>query len=190
MMCFMQDDGDDADSVFNKRFGDLMRAAREEKDWSQRRLAELLEEAGVRLDPSAITRIERGSRDVKLREATAIAYVLGINLAESLDEIAYSQTQRFRIEVAAFVHAAIQARRAVTGALSLLGQLVAVRFDRDTILSETDGGGLPEFFASAVRGSPDWERYWAAYMGKEEREILEAALHAITDDVLNEGLYS
>jgi transcriptional regulator with XRE-family HTH domain len=170
----MQDDGDDADSVFNKRFGDLMRAAREEKDWSQRRLAELLEEAGVRLDPSAITRIERGSRDVKLRE----------------DEIAYSQTQRFRIEVAAFVHAAIQARRAVTGALSLLGQLVAVRFDRDTILSETGGDGLPEFFASAVRGSPDWERCWAAYMGKEECEILEAALHAITDDVLNEGLYS
>jgi transcriptional regulator with XRE-family HTH domain len=189
----MQDDSDNADSFFNKRFGDLMRAARDEKEWSQRRLAELLEGAGIRLDPSAITRIERGSRDVKLREATAIAHVLGIDLSDVLDEVAYSETQRFRIEVAAFVQAAIQARKTLADALYQLDRLIAVGVSgvgRDTVVklvNESGHHGLPEFFAAAVRENPEWNEYWACYVGKEEREVLEATMFAITDNVLRES---
>jgi transcriptional regulator with XRE-family HTH domain len=186
----MQDDADTVDAVFNRRFGDLMKAKREEKKWSQRRVAELLEEADVRLDPSAITRIERGTRDVKLREATAIAHVLGINLADALDEIAYSQTQRFSVEVAAFVQAAIQARKTLADVLYQLDRLIAPgvsRVDRAVIVKEAGRAGLPEFFAAAVRASPEWGEHWAAYVGKEEREVLEAAMDAITDDLLRES---
>ncbi|MBZ4620982.1 helix-turn-helix domain-containing protein [Mycobacterium avium] len=70
------------DSKFNRRFGDLVRQHREAKSWSQRRLAQQLEDVGVKLDPSAVTRIERGTREIRLREAVAIAAVLAIDLRE------------------------------------------------------------------------------------------------------------
>lgn len=64
-----------------------MREMREEKQWSQKRLAEvLLQGAGIKLDPSAITRIELGERDVKLQEAVAIAGVLGFRLPTDCDQ--------------------------------------------------------------------------------------------------------
>ena len=57
-------------------FGQNVRAARARKGWSQRELAEALDERGLKLDPSAVTRIERGTREVKLREAVAMAECL------------------------------------------------------------------------------------------------------------------
>ena len=60
-----------ADERFSRLFGDNVRRARAIKGWSQRRLAEALDVRGVKLDPSAVTRIERGVREVKLREAAA-----------------------------------------------------------------------------------------------------------------------
>lgn len=61
-----------------------MRIARGQRGWSQRQLAEALEGQGVRLDPSAVTRIERGDREVKLREAAAIADCLNTDLQQLL----------------------------------------------------------------------------------------------------------
>lgn len=65
---------------FNERVGTRLREFREERNWSQRRLAEVLRANGLKLDPSAITRIERGQRDVKLHEATALAAALRVKL--------------------------------------------------------------------------------------------------------------
>ena len=65
----------------NEQFGSLMKAAREGRGWSQRKLAEMLNEQGLRLDPSAVTRIETGQREVKLREAVIIAETVGLELA-------------------------------------------------------------------------------------------------------------
>lgn len=82
MMRFVQDDVNGADERFNRNFGDNVRRARAIKGWSQRRLAEALDVRGVKLDPSAVTRIERGAREVKLREAAAFAQCLGVDIQE------------------------------------------------------------------------------------------------------------
>jgi transcriptional regulator with XRE-family HTH domain len=68
--------------VFSRSFGQNLRDARLRKGWSQRHLADVLESRGVRLDPSAVTRIERGSRDVKLREAAVFADCLDVELQQ------------------------------------------------------------------------------------------------------------
>ena len=47
-------------------------------------MAAALQTRGVKLDPSAVTRIERGTREVKLREAVATAECLGVDLRELL----------------------------------------------------------------------------------------------------------
>jgi transcriptional regulator with XRE-family HTH domain len=63
-------------------FGRHVKQLREVNGWSQRELAARLHDAaGIKLDASAITRIE-GGRSVTLRQAVALAYTLG---AESLD---------------------------------------------------------------------------------------------------------
>ncbi|WP_319457711.1 MULTISPECIES: helix-turn-helix transcriptional regulator [unclassified Mycobacterium] len=62
-------------------FGKAVRQRRAAINVSQRRLSELLlEKAAVKLDPSAITRIEKGQREMKLAEALAIAKVLDVSI--------------------------------------------------------------------------------------------------------------
>lgn len=79
----MQEPGNE--DAFNQNFGEVLREIRESKDWSQRQFADALEEAGLKLDPSAITRIERGTRAVKLREAVTMASVLGVDVSRLLE---------------------------------------------------------------------------------------------------------
>jgi transcriptional regulator with XRE-family HTH domain len=181
-------DGDQGDwnwSVFNEKFGDVVREARERRDWSQRRLAELLDEAGVRLDPSAITRIERGTRDVKLREATAIASVLGIDLAKSLDQIAFTQAQQFHVKTAALADAAVQARRAVAEAPYNLDRiaLAVEEINEAKLIKEAGFPGRAEFYTALIRNHPDWKREIVPWFDKEDREIKEAIIDAITDEI-------
>lgn len=70
------------EQTFDKSFGVRVKEARDKRKWSQRKLAEELAVLGVKLDPSAVTRIERGSREVKLREAAAIAAALAVPLQD------------------------------------------------------------------------------------------------------------
>lgn len=70
------------EQTFDKTFGVRVKNARDGRKWSQRKLAEELDKLGVKLDPSAVTRIERGSREVKLREAAAIAAALAVPLQD------------------------------------------------------------------------------------------------------------
>lgn len=62
------------------QFGKRVRAQREGAGFTQRQLSHQLAEVGVKLDTSAITRIENGSREPRLREAAAIAHALGVGL--------------------------------------------------------------------------------------------------------------
>lgn len=60
-------------------FAERVRAARLAAGLTQQQLCDRLkDEAAVRLDTSAITRIESGRRDPRLSEALAIAAVLGL----------------------------------------------------------------------------------------------------------------
>ena len=188
----MQDANTDATSSnwtpFNEKFGDVVRDARERRQLSQRRLAELLEEAGVRLDPSAITRIERGTRDVKLREATVIASVLGIDLGKSLDQIAFSQAQQFQIGTAAVAAAAVQARRTLAEVLEQFNR-IGLNVDEDTeakLIREAGFSGRVDFYTALIRNHPDRKNELTPWFGKEDREIKDAIIDAVTDEILYE----
>lgn len=62
-------------------FGARIKRAREEQGLTQRQLSEILEQDHrIKLDSSAITRIENGTREPRIREALAIADVLGFPL--------------------------------------------------------------------------------------------------------------
>jgi transcriptional regulator with XRE-family HTH domain len=66
-------------------FANKLRELREERGLSQSQLAAALaDKHGITLDPTAITRLEGGSRSVRLDEAVAIADVLRATLPQML----------------------------------------------------------------------------------------------------------
>jgi transcriptional regulator with XRE-family HTH domain len=68
-------------------FANKLRELREEKGLSQSQLAAALAaKHGINLDPTAITRLEGGSRSLRLDEAVAIADVLGATLPQMLHQ--------------------------------------------------------------------------------------------------------
>ncbi|MGI8869234.1 MAG: helix-turn-helix domain-containing protein [Mycobacteriales bacterium] len=69
----------------DKRFAARIRFERNRRDWSQERLAKELRELPVNavdLDPTAITRIERGTRAIRLAEAAGFADVFGLTVTQ------------------------------------------------------------------------------------------------------------
>lgn len=100
------------EASMNQDFGVAMREARARLGISQRKLAELLDDLGMKIDPSAVTRIEKGQREPKFSEAVAISDVLGINL----DNFSYSATAIFQSHLAAMASNMQQARRAIISA--------------------------------------------------------------------------
>jgi len=70
-MRFAQDDV----QVTEAAFGERVRDARSRREWTQRQLAEKLN-----LDASAVSRLEQGTRAVRLGEAALIARVLNVDL--------------------------------------------------------------------------------------------------------------
>lgn len=65
-------------------FGRAVNGTRSSKGWSQRELAERLSSAGIEVDASAVSRIEKGTRALRLSEAVVIAKVLGQSLPAML----------------------------------------------------------------------------------------------------------
>ncbi len=69
-------------------FASGVREARTIRGWTQVDLARHLAESGVRLDPTAITRLERGDRGVRIGEAVALAASLGLSIEDVLSRAA------------------------------------------------------------------------------------------------------
>jgi len=67
-------------SLIQERFGNRVRKLREEKGWSQERLAD-----ECKLHRTYIGGIERGERNVALRNINAIAKAFDISLKELFD---------------------------------------------------------------------------------------------------------
>lgn len=63
-----------------QNFGIAVAGIRSARELSQRDFAERLTEKGMPVDASAVSRIEKGSRSVRLVEAMTIAEVLGVSL--------------------------------------------------------------------------------------------------------------
>ena len=71
-----------------RNFGARIAEARANKGMSQRTLAAVLTDRGFPLDASAISRIESGSRNLRLYEALKISDALGVSLATLLPAVA------------------------------------------------------------------------------------------------------
>ncbi|MDV7197027.1 helix-turn-helix transcriptional regulator [Rhodococcus kroppenstedtii] len=77
----MREGNESSEQGVGQRFAQAVKEARINKGWSQRKLVEELERVtGFKLDPSAMTRMENGQRDVKLDEAEALSRVLEMPL--------------------------------------------------------------------------------------------------------------
>lgn len=81
-------------STAEEEFGRAMRRGREDLGLSQRAFASKLVDAGLAVDASAVSRIENGTRAVRIGEAAIIAAVLNLNVSEMLT----GQGSRQRLE--------------------------------------------------------------------------------------------
>lgn len=75
---------DDSPQSVERAFAERLRVARGQHQLTQEELATRLKDFGVTLHSTAITRIEKGERGVRLGEASAIARVLDVALEELL----------------------------------------------------------------------------------------------------------
>jgi transcriptional regulator with XRE-family HTH domain len=101
-------------------FANKLRDLREEKRLSQSQVAAMLSDKhGIKLDPTAITRLEGGSRTLRLDEAVALADVLGTSLDRMLgqeteellseqEREVQTQITRLESETRLLIHAAIR----------------------------------------------------------------------------------
>lgn len=66
-------------------FGRRVREEREARHWTQDGLASLLRQGTpLRLDPTAVTRLERGTRAIRLNEAVYLAQMFGLLVTDML----------------------------------------------------------------------------------------------------------
>ena len=70
------------ETPIENRFGEAVLDGRHRQGLSQKAMADLLTERGLAVDASAISRIEKGTRAIRLSEAAIIADVLGFSLAD------------------------------------------------------------------------------------------------------------
>jgi transcriptional regulator with XRE-family HTH domain len=63
---------------WEKRFGEVVRGWRQDRNWSQEDVAEKLRHQGFEMHQTTIAKLERGTRPLRVAEATAIAKVLGM----------------------------------------------------------------------------------------------------------------
>lgn len=98
----------DEDELFARN----LRHQREERGWSQAEMVRRLREVGVRqFHPTTLSRIENGDRSVRLAEASLIARVFGLPLAE-MTRLVPVEAATVRAAVVDVDLAAVQLRRA------------------------------------------------------------------------------
>ncbi|MFD7043278.1 helix-turn-helix domain-containing protein [Rhodococcus jostii] len=130
------------------QFSDEMKQRRAMVGMSQRKLADLLEEIGVKLDPSAITRLEVGQREPKLREAIAIADILGIDL----DELRHNSDAVFRTHLLSMETHMREARAATVAATVALERALefVARNSADSLLAKNNAASVDELLQREI----------------------------------------
>jgi transcriptional regulator with XRE-family HTH domain len=63
---------------WEKRFGEVVRGWRQDRNWSQDDVAEKLRHHGFEMHQTTVAKIERGTRPLRVAEAAAIAAVFGM----------------------------------------------------------------------------------------------------------------
>ncbi|MBX7452298.1 helix-turn-helix domain-containing protein [Mycolicibacterium sp. 3033] len=187
-----QEESGSGSEAVGKQFGEQMRMRREERGISQRQLAELLHDVDLHLDPSAITRIERGTREVKLFEALAISKFLEFDL----DYIAFSPDERFQISSSNLAIAATHARKTLLQAIRYVDHWTN-HSDEETekrLMARHGFKDLVELYTEHLRTSPSF-RYggflgsfdgdnYAIYFNETDRAVKQAVVNAVIAHIL------
>lgn len=134
------------DGDLGATFGARVKLARERLGITQQQLSDRLRVLGLKVDTSAITRIEGGSRDPRLSEAQAIAHAFGIALLDLIppptDELVIANRLRELSVTEADLGAAVEryeaARQALGAALDELGADAAAVRDYDAMRAAAD----------------------------------------------------
>lgn len=63
---------------WEKRFGAKVREWRQARNWSQEELAKQLHEVGIEMHQTTVAKVERGTRQLRVSEAVALAHVMGM----------------------------------------------------------------------------------------------------------------
>lgn len=93
------------DSGIEKAVGEKVRQLRIERGWSQAELSEKLDSLGWPMGQMTISRLEAGTRPLRLAEADALASAFGMTLVALLDDDAASQETVLRQRIAAEIMA-------------------------------------------------------------------------------------
>jgi len=179
---------EDVEAIFARR----LKEAREAAGLSQARLAELLaRKAGITLDPTAITRIERSDRRITLSEAYGLAQVLEVPLeylcapsVSSEIQQMEAELQRTRQELERAESAAVSASRQVTGLRSRADMLARVL--QAAAAAEAGNGGSSRdrsFPVEAIQAAA--ALYAQADVTTVTPEVLARVTDGLTPDVVD-----
>ena len=162
----------------DRAFGAEMAETRKRRGLSQRDLIERLAERGLRLDVPAISRIETGTRAVRLWEAITIVSVLDMSLDGLIPrtdlEEAMAMDVRARDEIAAGVDQIARSLGLALYAWDLLSQ------QRDLLLPPAREGGVrPTDRASYIAWiadlmERDFEGPYLGIRGRADDDVTEA----------------
>lgn len=154
----------------NVTAGRAVREARERLGITQRQLADRLEEvAGWRVDPTAITRIEKGERELRVSQVQALAKALDATPSEFF----YDESMAIA-EVREELHGCLRrARRDVARALEIVSEMPARTKHEPGLLVESGLRDVdPEDYAAYVLRQV---RAWARSSEAERARVFEGA---------------
>ncbi len=192
MMRFMQQRGaaEVGSDEFGRAFGDALRRAREERRWSQRRLAEEIARYGVKLDASAITRIERGTREVKLREANAIARCMHLLLDDLVESPEHDPYDRFMRTHIAAIECAMRARAQLAEMVQFLLRASKIvdaypyLAPMDVVDGQLDGTAGEAFLSDHAPDFPEVEPGVMLDVTPRVRDLLNQVAVAASQDIV------
>jgi transcriptional regulator with XRE-family HTH domain len=139
-------------------FGQAVALARQERGWSQRQLASELQAFGLRLDPSAVTRIETGARAVRLHEAVALSDALDLSLDVAARWFPDDEAVQFAAYERLVKRSLQRARRELVRALRFADAAVNVVVDDERVLAER---GVSSFVQLWDNVATAMERSWS-----------------------------
>jgi transcriptional regulator with XRE-family HTH domain len=123
------------------RFRKELRREREEREWSQEKLADMLSERGVPMHWTTVAKIEKGTRSVRIDEAAEIAALLGVSLDSLLGRGTDAGADE-KFAIRAFLDAVREAIQQISSTVGTLHSRVTDldRFDFDGRDYLLDGG--------------------------------------------------
>lgn len=185
----MDNEAPNADQLF----GQAVVRARQARELSQRAFADKLTTAGMTVDASAVSRIEKGTRSVRLNEALTIADVLDVDLTELVDaaqttrQIFARQRRHLDMAMKSFEGAGYELANALADIhFHIQTDPSVLEAARDERFSDpTDADSYLEWVAKRWRANTQVSGPELVVKSKEGASKLLHVLQAVTDGVVD-----